>query len=133
MPIFTLQKIQKASQIMVAHNKKKPMFEGVRLLLCGDPGFPSHRTYAPHFPERLWYRGSFLEKDVLSVAIVGSRECTELGARRAFRLAKELGDELGKGPPDDTEDDDVEGHSPTSLSPHLGVRSESENQRILEF
>ena len=75
---------------MVAHNKKKPMFEGVRLLLCGDPGFPSHRTYAPHFPERLWYRGSFLEKDVLSVAIVGSRECTELGARRAFRLAKEL-------------------------------------------
>lgn len=75
---------------MVVQEEKKPMFEGGRLLVIGDPGFPLERTYAPRFPERIWYRGTFRKCDALGVAVVGSRSCTELGAKRAFRFSKEL-------------------------------------------
>lgn len=75
---------------MVAQNQKRPLFEGIRTILCGDPGFPANRPYLPKFPQRLSYRGTLKESDTIAVGVVGSRNCSELGAKRAFRLSSEL-------------------------------------------
>lgn len=82
--------IESESKSMVAQNQKKPMYKEHRLLVCGNPGFPKNRTYHPKFPDRLWYRGTFKSCDYVAVSVVGSRACTELGEKRAFRLSKEL-------------------------------------------
>ena len=59
-------------------------------LVSGDPSFPSCLLDLPSQFHRLWVRGSLLSSDHVSVAIVGSRVCSALGARRAARLGRAL-------------------------------------------
>ncbi|MFA5505752.1 MAG: DNA-processing protein DprA [Vulcanimicrobiota bacterium] len=66
------------------------VFEGIRLVRHGDPGFPFNLAQLPEFPEKLFYRGSLHGPDALAVSVVGSRRCSELGQKRAFRLSYEL-------------------------------------------
>jgi DNA processing protein len=60
---------------------------GARLLTLGDDEYPDalRRIYDP--PPLLFLRGSFLPEDEQSVAIVGSRTCTQYGRQIAERLA----------------------------------------------
>lgn len=58
-----------------------------------DLAYPQNLADLGNHPHELWYRGNVLPADALSVAIVGSRSCSELGRKRAFRLARELASE----------------------------------------
>ena len=62
---------------------------GVRVLVAGDPEFPSQLLDLPEPPLALWVRGPLdLRLTALrSVAIVGARACTAYGERATFELA----------------------------------------------
>lgn len=68
----------------------RPVFLGIRQVLHGDPDFPSNLTGEPGFPQLLFYRGQLLESSIPKVAIVGSRNCSEVRQRTALELSSEL-------------------------------------------
>lgn len=55
-----------------------------------DPHFPANLLTIPDPPKRLWVRGTLQSQDARAIAVIGSRDCTDLGARRATRLVREL-------------------------------------------
>ena len=61
---------------------------GVRINHAGD--YPAKLRDARHPVELLYYRGAWEITETRCVAVVGSREATEDGIRRAERLAREL-------------------------------------------
>ncbi len=65
---------------------------GARVVLCGDPEFPSQLTDLPEPPLALWVRGPVdLRASALrSVAVVGARACTAYGQRVAGELSAGL-------------------------------------------
>lgn len=69
---------------------RKPYLEGLSLTELGDPNFPVNLSSCPCSPERLWFQGTLAPKDSRAVAVVGSRQCSESGKRRAYRLSFEL-------------------------------------------
>lgn len=69
---------------------QKPMFHGIRRVLDEDPGFPSHLKDIPGCPQSLFYRGRLLSPSAPTVAIVGSRNCSEQGQVTALEISSEL-------------------------------------------
>ena len=69
---------------------RKPYLEGLSLTELGDPNFPINLSSSGCSLERLWFQGTLSQKDFRSVAVVGSRRCSEPGRRRACRLSREL-------------------------------------------
>ena len=67
-----------------------PPLQGLRLVLSIDPDYPTNLSQLSHHPDRLYYLGTLKKSDARAIAIVGSRSCSELGARQAFALAAEL-------------------------------------------
>ncbi|MDX0113413.1 DNA-processing protein DprA [Sinorhizobium meliloti] len=63
---------------------------GVRIHHAGD--YPSKLRDARHPVELLYYQGEWELTETRSVAVVGSREATDEGKRRAAKLARELVD-----------------------------------------
>lgn len=63
---------------------------GVRIHHAGD--YPTKLRVARHPVEMLYYRGTWEISETRCVAVVGSREASEDGIRRAGRLARELVD-----------------------------------------
>lgn len=63
---------------------------GVRIHQAGD--YPPKLRDARHPVELLYYQGAWELTETRSVAVVGSREASEDGVRRAGRLARELVD-----------------------------------------
>ncbi|CDM56308.1 MULTISPECIES: DNA-processing protein DprA [Rhizobium] len=63
---------------------------GVRINHAGD--YPKKLRDAKHPVEVLYYQGEWELTETRSVAVVGSREATDEGKRRAARLARELVD-----------------------------------------
>lgn len=63
---------------------------GVRINHAGD--YPTKLRVAKHPVEMLYYRGTWEISETRSIAVVGSREASEHGIRRAARLARELVD-----------------------------------------
>jgi DNA processing protein len=61
---------------------------GVRIHHAGD--YPAKLRVARHPVEMLYYRGAWELSETRSVAVVGSREASDEGIRRAVRLAREL-------------------------------------------
>lgn len=64
---------------------------GAEAITLWDPGYPSHlkRIFDP--PPCLFIRGSLLEQDASSIAIVGTRVATPYGVMMAERFAAALG------------------------------------------
>ncbi len=76
-------------------NKAENLVEKIEKLHWGyflydDPGYPSPLKQILDRPPYLFYRGSYNEKDLNAVAIVGSREASEEGRFFAEKLAGEL-------------------------------------------
>lgn len=63
---------------------------GAQLVTVLDEGYPPNLRLIPNLPPFIFYRGTFTDADAWSVAVVGTREATESGIRRAGSMAKLL-------------------------------------------
>lgn len=63
---------------------------GARLTTVLDQDYPANLRLVPNLPPFLFYRGSLEPGDSYSIAVVGTREASEDGRRRAGRMAREL-------------------------------------------
>jgi len=61
-----------------------------RLTTVLDDDYPANLRLIPNLPPFLFYRGELFASDAKSVAVVGTRQASEAGLRRARRLAHEL-------------------------------------------
>lgn len=81
---------------MIAAQKEKalkPMFEGIRQVIYGDPLYPANLEESSSAAVNLWYRGTLKKEDRIAVAVVGSRHCSGAGQKRAFKLGAQLAGE----------------------------------------
>jgi DNA protecting protein DprA len=63
---------------------------GARLVTVLDEDYPSTLRLIYNLPPFLFVRGTILEQDLRSVAVVGTRQATDIGLRRATRMAQQL-------------------------------------------
>ncbi|MFH9329895.1 DNA-processing protein DprA [Streptomyces althioticus] len=63
---------------------------GARLATALDPEYPKNLRTVPDLPPFLFYRGELREEDSRSVAVVGTRDASEIGISRTKRVAREL-------------------------------------------
>jgi DNA processing protein len=63
---------------------------GVNILLAGDAGYPRLVSELADPPIVLFVRGEFTQADQLSIAMVGTRHCTNYGRTMAERISKGL-------------------------------------------
>ncbi|MFE4424341.1 DNA-processing protein DprA [Streptomyces sp. NPDC056817] len=61
-----------------------------RLVTVLDEGYPANLRVIGNLPPFLFYRGDLDERDARSIAVVGTRQASEDGLRRAARMAREL-------------------------------------------
>lgn len=65
---------------------------GARMLCLGDPDYPALLSRIGDAPPVLWAMGETALLDRPTIAIVGTRNASALGARMARRLARDLGE-----------------------------------------
>jgi DNA processing protein len=63
---------------------------GARLVTVLDDSYPVNLRLVPNLPPFLFIRGEIREEDTRSLAVVGTREASEAGIRRAMRMSKLL-------------------------------------------
>ncbi|MFF6639618.1 DNA-processing protein DprA [Streptomyces althioticus] len=63
---------------------------GARLVTVLDEDYPANLRMIGNLPPFLFYRGELTERDARSIAVVGTRQASEDGLRRAARMAREL-------------------------------------------
>ncbi|MEV7003901.1 DNA-processing protein DprA [Streptomyces sp. NPDC093982] len=63
---------------------------GARLVTVLDEDYPANLRLIGNLPPFLFYRGELNERDARSIAVVGTRQASEDGMRRASRMAREL-------------------------------------------
>lgn len=63
---------------------------GAALVTVLDDSYPANLRLIPNLPPFLFYRGEIAESDARSVAVVGTRQPSEEGTRRARRMASAL-------------------------------------------
>lgn len=63
---------------------------GARLITVLDEDYPANLRVIGNLPPFLFYRGELDERDARSIAVVGTRQASEDGLRRAARMAREL-------------------------------------------
>ena len=63
----------------------------IGFLTCGEPEYPQRLQSIPDAPPFLFYKGRLPEDDVLSVAVIGARDCSDYG----HYVARSLGEALG--------------------------------------
>lgn len=63
---------------------------GARLVTVLDQDYPTNLRLIPNLPPFLFYRGDLLEADARSVAVVGTRDASQDGIRRAGRMSRLL-------------------------------------------
>jgi len=65
---------------------------GARLTTVLDKDYPANLRLVPNLPPFLFYQGTLEPDDAYSIAVVGTRQATDDGLRRAARMARELSD-----------------------------------------
>nr|AJV88372.1 nucleotide-binding protein [Streptomyces drozdowiczii] len=63
---------------------------GARLVTVLDKDYPANLRVIGNLPPFLFYRGDLDQGDARSIAVVGTRQASEDGLRRAARMAREL-------------------------------------------
>jgi DNA processing protein len=63
---------------------------GAYLVTVLDDAYPANLRLIPNLPPFLFLRGETFDEDVRSVAVVGTREASEAGIRRAQRMSRLL-------------------------------------------
>ncbi len=63
---------------------------GARLVTILEEDYPANLRVIGNLPPFLFYRGELDQRDARSIAVVGTRQASEDGLRRAARMAREL-------------------------------------------
>ncbi|PJE98132.1 DNA processing protein DprA [Streptomyces carminius] len=63
---------------------------GARLVTVLDEDYPANLRVIGNLPPFLFYRGQLDQRDARSIAVVGTRQASEDGLKRAARMAREL-------------------------------------------
>jgi DNA processing protein len=63
---------------------------GAELVTVLDDAYPANLRLIFNLPPFLFVRGELVREDALSVAVVGTRDASELGLKRARQMAREL-------------------------------------------
>jgi DNA processing protein len=63
---------------------------GARLVTVLDQDYPANLRLIPNLPPFLFYRGNLSDDDARSVAVVGTRQASETGLRRATHMSRLL-------------------------------------------
>jgi DNA processing protein len=63
---------------------------GARLVTVLDPDYPANLRLIPDLPPFLFCRGELSDDDARSVAVVGAREASDAGIRRAATMSRQL-------------------------------------------
>jgi DNA processing protein len=63
---------------------------GARLVTVLDPDYPANLRLIPNLPPFLFCRGELSDGDARSVAVVGAREASDAGIRRAASMSRQL-------------------------------------------
>src|SRR6266487_1671816 len=66
---------------------------GARLVTVLDQKYPANLRLIPNLPPFLFFRGEVLDADACSVAVVGTRDASEDGIRRADRMSRLLAEQ----------------------------------------
>lgn len=64
---------------------------GIEVVLCKEADFPKRLKEIPDTPYLLFYKGKLPKDSVLSVAVIGARDCSEYGRYIAEGLGRFLG------------------------------------------
>jgi DNA processing protein len=64
-----------------------------RLVTVLDQHYPANLRLIPDLPPFLFYRGELRDDDARSVAVVGTRQATDIGIRRAAHMSKLLAEQ----------------------------------------
>lgn len=67
--------------------------EGIGVVFYGERKYPGRLMEIPDAPYALFYRGELPKENVLSVAVIGARECSGYGEFVATELGKYLGEQ----------------------------------------
>jgi len=88
----TAEAICRASQTLEATASKLEELDakGVRVLTSLDNAYPSRLRQAYNPPPVIYKAGEWRASDAMAVAIIGSRECTAVSAKRAREYAQHL-------------------------------------------
>ncbi len=66
---------------------------GARLITVLDRDYPANLRLIPNLPPFLFYRGELREDDARSVAVVGTRQASDDGIRRAAKMSRLLAEQ----------------------------------------
>ena len=99
-PTFEGILTQKQQEALIEHTRKWNLTEeyeklekaGIQFLTLQDPLYPQRLKEIPDPPFGLYVRGRLPGDDVLSVAVIGARECSEYGRFVGQELGKALGE-----------------------------------------
>ncbi len=64
--------------------------EGIQLVCLGDPQYPANLATIPDPPAALFVKGSFEPRDLVAIAVVGSRAASPMGMIFTERLSGDL-------------------------------------------
>jgi len=84
------RRIASAHRVEVEPELEKVEAAGAQLIPWGSPQYPKNLQFIFDPPLILYVKGSLREQDLLSIAIVGSRQCTAYGRGVSERLAGDL-------------------------------------------
>ncbi len=76
--------------IEIQNLKNRAKYLGVKIITDSDIDYPNKLSLIEDRPRVIYQKGSYLEDDNLSIAIVGSRKVTAYGKWASEKFAKEL-------------------------------------------
>lgn len=88
-----LNKLKASSfQIEMENHINKAKNSGVKIITDSDPDYPNQLYSIEDRPRVIYQKGTYIDDDHLSIAIVGSRKVTSYGKWASEKFAKELAD-----------------------------------------
>ena len=89
-PKLAMSMVTHGTEAAAREELKRVEAAGVTLFVRGAAGYPTALSRIPDPPTLIYCRGTLLESDALSIAVVGSRHCTHYGRQQANKLAQAL-------------------------------------------
>ena len=89
-PLQLPETVQQADLDAAIETIEKWKGDGIRFVSVLDPDYPQNLREVFDRPAAIYMRGQLLPQDMQAVSIVGTRQASDMGRRRAAKLAKGL-------------------------------------------